>query len=186
MVNATRPSPAFIKEHVEASILKAFDIEPDMAFTSQDLVDIAFPNDWIVGDSHYDAVRNVAKNMVSEGGWFDSRRGGGVYERYVFFNRYSVLSYALARLRTHPVLYGRSPEELRLRLQPGGEDHHLVVEGGEYWRNVHKLIAQRDGNKELAKRLKAEEEAAKPVKPEASTAKKAPKSLMAGTTSAVH
>ena len=82
-----------------------------------------------------------------------------------FFNRYRVLSYAMARLKgdnlhwrhIHTRMW-RSEAELRAELAPGGRHHELVTPGGAWLRHTEMETAKRNGDHAALERLEAEQE----------------------------
>jgi hypothetical protein len=77
-----------------------------------------------------------------------------------FFNRYRVLSYAMARLKEdnfHPWLR-KSEAELRAELTSGGRHYEYVQPDGAWTRHTEMEIAKRDGDHEKLAMLEAEQE----------------------------
>lgn len=149
---------------VGQAIVAAFAAEPANAFLAEELIERVYPGLNRIEKKHRVAVLRAAKSLATpEYGisWF---RGGGLGGRLVFFSKYSVLSYAMARLKgdglykpNDPRLcWSRSEDELRAKLLDGGDSQRLVVEGGHWWRHVQQWIAERDGDTETVSRMEAE------------------------------
>jgi hypothetical protein len=155
-------SPGYINTaDVEIAIEAAFLADPDNAYTTADLCDCAFSGLNRIERKHRAAIQPAAKAVCMRLGerWVGVRaedRGGTA----VFFNRTSVMSYAMMRLKADPYLGGyrpkpgswhccnpRTEDNLRAMLAPGGKKHHLVVEGGAWWQHTQddiKALAQTD------------------------------------------
>jgi hypothetical protein len=142
---------------IEREIRAAFAADPDNAFTTDELVWIAFPGVFPIEKKHRVSVLRAAKKLVARGDGLDFERRWGQGGELVFFNRYNVMSYGMSCLK--PNRY-HCDDELRARLKPGGRDHDAVAEGGAWWKRVRRWIAERDGDSELVAQMKAEEKAA--------------------------
>jgi hypothetical protein len=85
---------------------------------------------------HRDAVvagaKKVCERLGKDWDWWRSEKRGGTF---VFYNRTNLMSYAMARLKTDMFDGRKSEEKLRAQISPGGRDHHLVVEGGAWWKH---------------------------------------------------
>ena len=124
--------------YIEEIILAAFTAEPDNAFTTQDLCARVWPETHI-WKKHRTAVIAVARG-ITERQWRETPEAAWDWDsgwtpgcKIVFFNSASNLSYAMRRLKTDNWNRYASDEELRAKLQPGGEEHKYIVEGGS-WR----------------------------------------------------
>ncbi len=102
--------------------------------------------------------------------------GSGMGRPLILFSRYSVPSYAMAELKADNWNYYRVKDEragwssekmrslspveqealLRAKLDPGGDLHQRVAEGGACWREVRLQEARRDGDKKLIRAIEAE------------------------------
>lgn len=143
---------------VERAILAAFEADPDVALSSDELVRLAFPGVTKGEKKYFVSVIRAAKKLKR----FGFVRGQCQGRVLVFYTRYNLMSYAMARLKA--VGNYRTSDhdaELRALLMPGGEYHHCIIEGGEEWRDVSRDIAERDGDIERVKQLDAEEKAAR-------------------------
>jgi hypothetical protein len=128
-------------EHIERVIESAFIDNPDSAFTTDELCRLVYPGLRRIERKHRAAVVPVAKKISERMGkhrtWFQAEQRGGPL---VFFNHASVTSYALARLRAHLFSWSWSEERLKAEIAPGGRDHHLVVEGGAWWKHCQGYV----------------------------------------------
>jgi hypothetical protein len=152
---------------IERAILAAVDAEPDNAFTVGDLCARAYPRINRIEKRHRVAVLRAMKNVVARSGgaldWWNDGSG-----TIALFNRYRVLSYAMARLKADWVHhYGWSDgrvnrgyidtqADLEAMLAPGGKKHKLVAGGddprtcGAWRRHVLHWIAMRDGDEQTS------------------------------------
>ena len=104
-------------------------------------------------------LRAANKLIADRGqlGWLVTECLGG---RLVFFDRYNLISYAMARLKARPLSQRvKTEEELRAMLMPGAKDHKNIVEGGAWWNHVRQWVAERDGEIEVVEALKAKDRA---------------------------
>ncbi|GEP06632.1 hypothetical protein [Methylobacterium oxalidis] len=151
---------------IQRAVLAAFEAETDNAFTSQELIERAYPGLGRIEKKHRVAMSRAAKKLCMPETGLAWLRGGGLGGRLVFFNRYNVLSYATGRLKADPrndyqsndprCTGGCTEVELRKEISPGGRCHRHVVPGGVWWRQVRLWTAQRDGEAEAAQQLEAE------------------------------
>ena len=77
------------------------------------------------------------------------------------YNLGSGKSYAMARQKNDELEGYRkhhSEADLRAWLEPGGKHHHLVVEGGAWWRHWQMEVAKRDGDSVRLAELEAEQD----------------------------
>jgi hypothetical protein len=88
-------------EHIEREIKAALTANPDNAFTTDDLCDRVYPGLKRVERKHRAAIIPIAKKVCERLGehwdWWRSEMRGGMF---VFWNRTSVTSYAMARLKS--------------------------------------------------------------------------------------
>ena len=90
---------------------------------------------------HRAAVVAIAKKVcerLENWDWLRSEGRGGTL---VFWNRVSVTSYALARLKSDLWPHGDTEEELKAEISPGGRWHEYVVQGGAWWQHCQEDIA---------------------------------------------
>jgi hypothetical protein len=136
-------------EHIERVIMTTFLAEPDNAFTTEDLCDRVYPAVKRPERKHRATVIPIAKKVSERLGehrdwWHGEVRG----RRLVFWNRASVTSYAMARLKSD-WLYryrygwgGATEDDLRTEIAPGGRHHEYVVPGGAWWKHCQEDIAK--------------------------------------------
>ena len=136
------------REEIEDVIADALTSNPDNAFTTDDLCERVYPGLYadlgLAQRKHRAAVIPIAKKVCERLGehwnWWRSEKRGATL---IFWNRASVSSYAMARLKSEGWLYGyHSDDELKARMAPGGREHHLVVEGGAWWEHRQEDIAK--------------------------------------------
>jgi hypothetical protein len=135
------------KREIAHTIQSAFTSDPDNAFTTADLCKLVYPGSR-PKRKHRTAVIAAAKKVSQLMGehrcW---SRGENVFfglrgAPFVFWNRASVLSYAMARMKTDNLDSCYSDEELRAKFAPGGDHHKYVVEGGAWWGHCQDDIAK--------------------------------------------
>jgi hypothetical protein len=85
--------------HVSRAIEAALEAEPDNAFTIEDLCDRVYRGVNRVEKKHRVAVLRAAKAIVARCPDFDCMTGEGLGGTLVIFNRYRVMSYAMAWLK---------------------------------------------------------------------------------------
>jgi hypothetical protein len=154
---------------VEQIIETIFRAEPDNGFTIEDLCERVYSDsidsyEGRVEKKHRVAVVRAAKQVAKRLRHIQIEKGFG--KTLVVFNRYSVLSYAIARIKGDPMrryrkrtgYWSTDEAKIRARLALGGEDHELVIPGGPWWRFVEEWTAERDGDVQKVARLKAERE----------------------------
>lgn len=150
--------------HIQRAIEAVFAAEPDNAFTTEDLCDRIYHGNNRVERKHRVAVLRAAKNVCTRSDSWQCWRGEKLGNPVVFLNPYNVMSYAMARSKSEDHYrsndtrlpdHWRSKNEADIRadLAEGGRHHHLVVEGGAWWRHAHQRIADRDNDTERAKEL---------------------------------
>jgi hypothetical protein len=148
--------------HVGRAILAAFEDEADNAFTTEELCELVYVGNPSRAErvAVLRAVKNLAARRPDLG--IKGVRGefAGRGRPMTFFNRYRVLSYAMARLKEdnfRPWLW-KSEAELRAELMPGGRHYEYVQPGGSWVCHTEMEIAKRDGNHEKLEQLEAEQE----------------------------
>jgi predicted glycosyltransferase len=134
-------------------IIAAFHDEPDNAFTTEDLVERVYAGVNQIVKKHRVALIRAAKNLV-DAGTIVSMAVERLGKPLVFFDPYNLASCAMARMKsgqryrvTDPrdTSSERTEDDLRAMIAPGGKKHHLVAEGGTYWRCTQERIAIRAG-----------------------------------------
>jgi hypothetical protein len=129
-------------EEIERAVTSAFTDNPDGAFSTDDLCDQIYLGLNRVERKHRAAVIAIAKKVCGRLGenwdWMRSESRGGML---VFWNRVSVTSYALARLKSDFIYHGDTEEELKAEISPGGRYHEYVVQGGAWWQHCQEDIA---------------------------------------------
>jgi hypothetical protein len=146
---------------IERAIQAIFNKEPDNALTIDELVLRIYSCDRQIERKQSVAVRravhNIRKHGSSVGAFATEARGG----RLIVYNRFSLMSYALACMRCGARAYSPK-EELLEEVAEGGRFHHHVVEGGRWWLQTQWAIeehaAKQAGDEERLKRLKAEQD----------------------------
>lgn len=146
------------------AIIAAFAAEPDNAFVTEELITRAYAGLDKIEKKHRVAVLRAAKSLSVTIPCISWLRSGGPGRRLVFFDRYRVLSFAMARLKAdggykpsdRQTTPGRSEDDLRAELRRGGRHHTYIVEGGAWWRYVQQSIAERDGDSQMGARMEAE------------------------------
>jgi hypothetical protein len=143
------------RQEIERAIRDAFTSNPDNAFTTDDLCKRVYLGLKQAERKHRAAVIPIAKRVCEQLGenwdwWRSEQRGGAL----VFWNRISVTSYAMARLKSDFLNgYGyrretrwcwspSTEEDLKAEISPGGRHHEYVVEGGAWWQHCQEDIAK--------------------------------------------
>jgi hypothetical protein len=134
------------REEIERAIREAFTSEPDNAFTTDNLCARAYPGLRQIKRKHRAPVIAAAKKICEQLGehwdWWRSEMRGGAF---AFWNRASVTSYAMARMKTDFIDGHKSEEKLKAMIAPGGRYHKDVVKGGAWWRHCQEDIAKFKG-----------------------------------------
>ena len=166
MVTLMSRGPGKIERAIEA----VFAVEPDDAFATVDLCDRVYPGVNRVEKKHRVAVIRAALNVCGRTGWvcYRTEALGGTL---VFYNPFDVMSYAIGRTKADFLTHYRNndgrifdhwrttAEGIRGTFEPGGKQHHWIVEGGAWWRHVQLNIAARDGDtSQRAQALQAEQD----------------------------
>jgi hypothetical protein len=135
------------REQIERAIKDALTSNPNNAFTADDLCDRVYVGLKRPQRKHRATVIPVAKKVCKRLGenwdwWRTCGRGGPL----LFWNRASVTSYAMARLKSDVFNRYRcrdiTEKKLRAKIAPGGQKHKLVVKGGAWWQHCQEDIAK--------------------------------------------
>jgi hypothetical protein len=141
---------------IERAIEALFKAKPNDAFSTVELCDHVYAGINRVERKHRVAVTRAANKVCArmpDWGTYQSWRRGA---ELIFHNRASIMSYALARKKADAWEWD-TDKSIRADLEPGGSDHHLIVEGGSWWLHVKLHIADRDGDRsERAEALRRE------------------------------
>jgi hypothetical protein len=146
---------------VGLAIDATFAADPDNAFSTDELCARIYVEDFDLIDiekKHRVAVLRAAKRRPNTDSMVSEHQGG----MRVFYTPDNVMSYAMARLKSDFLHYWnrKSDADLKAKLRDGGDHHHLIIEGGAWWRHVEMHKAERDGDTERLALLKAEHERA--------------------------
>jgi hypothetical protein len=146
---------------IQRTIDVIFKDNPEGAFTVEELCSSVY-GDGKIEKRHRVAViraaKAVAKNFPDIVVWHAEWRGGTL----IFFNHRSVISYAIARLKSDNIEHwGRSHAltDYEARRILGAQHVALIAPDGAWWRFVQEWIAERDGDTATVERLKALREA---------------------------
>lgn len=158
---------------IERLIEGSFRANPDQAPTTEELAELVFPGANRIEKKHRVSVLRAGKKVCERlGEWSWCRMealGGGL----VFWNIYSVTSYATMRSKCEMFANYRShdrrlagwsikdAQQIAASLAPGGKNHDLIAEGGHWWRHVQMNIARRDGDDERLGEFQAIEDGIK-------------------------
>jgi hypothetical protein len=130
------------REEIERAIRLVFTSGPDGAYRTDDLCARVFPGLRQPKRKHRAAVIPAAKRVCEQLGenwnWWRAELRGGTL---MFWNRISVTSYAMARLKSEPWNCG-TDDRLKASISPGGRYHEYVVEGGAWWKHCQDDIAK--------------------------------------------
>jgi hypothetical protein len=139
--------------HLMRAVARLFFEQPDAAWTVEDLCEkVLGLAPGRVEQRHRVCLRCAASGVISYTEDWGVGRSGGPARPFVYFNRASVLSYALARLKSDRQyryrcrIDDREPLNERDLLQrlADGKEHHLIIEGGAWRRHVERYIAIRN------------------------------------------
>lgn len=157
--------------HLMRAVARLFFEEPDGAWTVEDLCErILGLTPGMVEPRHRVCLRCAASAVISYTEDWAAGQSRGAARRFVYFNRASVLSYALARLKSDRQyryrcrIADREPYNERDLLQrlADGKEHHLIIEGGAWRRHVERYIAirnaQRTGDGAQLRKIKQEQQ----------------------------
>lgn len=153
---------------VACALEAIFANEPDNAFTIEDLCDRVYQGVDQIEKKHRVAVLRAVHVLAKRDVNLDYARSEHLGRTVIFYRGDRVLSYAMARLKADFLNQYRSvgsrhsqidtEADLRARLQPGGQDQHLVLPGGAWWRHTEMFVAKRDGDAERFAELEKEQE----------------------------
>lgn len=155
---------------IERAIAAILDTEPDNAFTTEDLCDRIYSGINRTEKKHRVAVLRAAANLMKRRDTVDCFRWSA---SCAYYNRLSVLAYAMARLKADPMEHYRSKDvyrwnstseaDLQATLAETGNNHRLIVPGGAWWRHTQHAVAEleatRAGDTERLERVRAEAKA---------------------------
>ena len=153
---------------IERSLRELFANNPTEAFTTDDLVTIAFPGANRIEKKHRVSVLRAARRIVdTDPNWEMFAAWSARGRLRVFFNADDLKSYVLARLmaiyaitrsRDSRTTFTRTRECMRAELD-GEAKHHLTGPNGAWFKDVMLHRARRDGQVEYADKLAAERNA---------------------------
>ena len=155
---------------IERAIVDLIEKYPEGAWTTEDLCRLIYPTANRVEKKHRVAVIRAMRATTNKADdrYRDWRPliAGTTGRTWILHNHANVMSYSLARIKAYNYrqwdgsawVAGRTEEELLKRLQPGGQNHHLIIPGGAWDRHVRMHIAERDGDQETAEKLAAEQD----------------------------
>jgi hypothetical protein len=170
--------------YLQRAIMAAFEAEPNNAFLLSELCQRTYPRIKSIKKKHRVAVARAAKAIKA----LDSMKRETLGGELVFYDPLNVMSYAMARLKSdslgpgaayrnndyrpvrqkiwrgHDITSWRrydisSDEIFREMLAPGGDHHKYIIEGGAWWRHTEIRRAEKRGDHEILKQLKAEQAA---------------------------
>jgi hypothetical protein len=121
----------------------------DEAFRVDELCRIVF-GEVLVEKKHRVSVIRAAKALMKtrpELAWAGSS-GPGM--GFVLYNQANVMSYARAWLKA----VGYPDDQIRMDLQPSGDAHKNIVEGGAWWLHVQEWIANQNNDQARLEELK--------------------------------
>ena len=148
---------------IERAIHDLMAAEPDGAWTPEDLAERIYVG--IVNrieKKHRVSVQRAVRNVIRDDPDWDLWRGYRVGNPTILYNRASVRSYGLMRLKDEGVgYYYRKPPSRMYRYYVSDEDmllaeldndrhRELMAPGGSWWRHVQQHIAERDGDADRA------------------------------------
>jgi hypothetical protein len=149
---------------IQRAIEAAFKADPDNALTTMELCERVYGTEH-VGKKHRVAVVRAAKRIPSLDYWIGDNLGG----QLVFFVRFNIKSYGMARLKgDHFENYRnedkrrcgwpwREPSteaELRAKLR-NAEHRKLMAKNGAWWRHIEIAKAKARGDEQRAAELQA-------------------------------
>lgn len=141
--------------HLMRAVARLFFEQPDGAWTVEDLCErVLGLTLGMVEPRHRVCLRCAASAVISYTEDWAVGQSPGPRRPFVYFNRASVLSYALARLKSdcqYQYRYrsrGDDGEPINerdlLRRLADGKERHLIIEGGAWRRHVERYIAIRN------------------------------------------
>src|SRR5262245_43296023 len=96
---------------IERAIEAAFKADPDNAFPVEDLCDVGFPGVGRAEKKQRVSVIRAAKQVAKRAGNLDHMTGENLGGTLVFYDRFNVLSYAMARLKSDGLHRYRSHDD---------------------------------------------------------------------------
>ncbi len=158
--------------HLMRAVARLFFEQPNGAWTVEDLCErVLGLAPGMVEQRHRVCLRCAASEFIAYTEDWAVGQSQGPGRLLVYFNRASVLSYALARLKSdrqyryQSRIDGEGPlneADLLQRLAPDGKEHYLITEGGAWRRHVERYItirnALRAGNGAQVAKIKKEQE----------------------------
>ncbi|HEV2546746.1 MAG TPA: hypothetical protein VGU20_05375 [Stellaceae bacterium] len=139
--------------HLMRAVARLFFEQPDGAWTVEDLCErVLGLAPGMVEQRHRVCLRCAASEFIAYTEDWAVGQSQGLGRLLVYFNRASVLSYALARLKSdrqyryQSRIDGEGPlsEADLLKRLADNEEHHLIIEGGAWRRHVERYIAIRN------------------------------------------
>jgi hypothetical protein len=146
---------------IQRAIKGLFEAEPENAFTTTELCERVYGVKETY-KSHRIAVIRAAKKIPGLDYWVSENLGN----QLVFYDRFNVLSYAMARLkgdnyrnadpRCPP--HWKNDTEANLRAKLGNDERYrkLISEGGSWWLHTEVSRAKARGDEKRAAQLKAQ------------------------------
>jgi len=119
---------------IETAIKAVFAGSCGQSFTIEELCRAAYPNKCAVEKKHRVAVRRAADNVAARDGKWRALKAEGRGGQTIYFDCTDIASYAAARVRAIYEKHGRSQDDLRRMLAPGGS-HFKHVQPGGAWRD---------------------------------------------------
>ena len=157
--------------HLMRAVARLFFEQPDGAWTVEDLCErVLGLAPGMVEQRHRVCLRCAASEFIAYTEDWAVGQSEGPGRLLVYFNRASVLSYALARLKSDRQYRYRSrvddEEQLNerdlLQRLADGKERHLIIEGGAWRRHVERYIAIRNalrtGNGARVTKIKEEQQ----------------------------
>jgi hypothetical protein len=134
------------REQIERAIESAFRENLASAFTTDQLCELVYPGLNRIERKHRAVVVPIARKISERlGEHRKCVRAEQVGRPFVFFNKASVMSYAMGRWKGEfPWCLRYTDEEFKADFAPGGREHRLVVEGGYWWQHCQKYKNCRD------------------------------------------
>src|SRR5689334_10511877 len=117
---------------IERAIRSLFDTHPDLAFTTENLIEQCFADSETVERKHQVSVLRAAHKIVAVGpnwkGWRIDQQGCG----WAFLNQANVQSYALARLIASGGSYNHLDQDELLAKLADDRHRELMAPGGSW------------------------------------------------------
>lgn len=153
---------------IERGILEAFRVEPDNAFTTDELAKRIYSGINSVEKKHRVAILRAARKLnpsldefkvfgKAEYNWLKAHRGEMSMAMFTFFNCCNLQSYGMSRLKSeHFYQYQYWPKgEFRKQIIQSDRFQKAIAKDGPYWRHVEHYKAECSGDEKKAKKLKA-------------------------------